>query len=79
MKDGFVRTADQPQNATDEQATPNEYSSDVLLEGMENIATDAGHIIVSMGKGAYRTGRSAIQKSRQKRKAESEQQDLCFL
>ena len=74
MKDGFVRTADQPQNATDEQATPNEYSSDMLQEGMEDIATDAGHLVVSMGKGAYCTGRSAIQKSRQKRKAESEQQ-----
>ena len=74
MKDGFVRTADQPQNATDEQATPNEYSGDILLEGMEDIATDAGHIVVSMGKGAYHTGRSAIQKSRKKRKAEAEQQ-----
>ena len=74
MKDEFVRTADQPQNATDEQATPNEYSSDILLEGMEDIATDAGHIVVSMGKGAYRTGRSAIQKYRKKRKIESEQQ-----
>ena len=74
MKEEFVRTADHPQNATDEQATPNEYSSDILQEGMEDIATDAGHIVVSMGKGAYRTGRSAIQKSRQKRRAESEQQ-----
>ena len=74
MKDEFVRTANQPQNATDEQATPNEYSSDKLQEGMEDIATDAGHIVVSMGKGAYRTGRSAIQKSRKKRKADAEQQ-----
>ena len=74
MKDGFVRTADQPQNATHEQATPNEYSSDMLQEGMEDIATDAGHIVVSMGKSAYRTGRSAIQKSRQKRRVEAEQQ-----
>lgn len=72
MKDEFVRTADR--TTADEQATPNEYSSDILLEGMEDIATDAGHIVVSMGKGAYRTGRSAIQKSRQKRRAESEQQ-----
>ena len=74
MKDEFVRTAGQPKNSTDEQSTPNEYSSDMLQEGMEDIATDAGHIVVSMGKGAYRTGRSAIQKSRQKRRAESEQQ-----
>ena len=40
MKEEFVRTADHPQNATDEQATPNEYSSDMLQEGMENIATE---------------------------------------
>lgn len=73
MKDELVRTAGQPTNSTDEQATPNEYSSDMLQEGMEDIATDAGHIVVSMGKGAYRTGRSAIQKSHQKRRAEAEQ------
>ena len=72
MKEEIVRTADR--TTADEQATPNEYSSDMLQEGTEDIATDAGHIVVSMGKGAYRTGRSAIQKSRQKRKAESEQQ-----
>ena len=72
MKEEFVRTADR--TTADEQATPNEYSSDMLQEGMEDIATDAGHIVVSMGKGAYRTGRSAIQKSRKKRKAEAEQQ-----
>ena len=74
MKDEFVRTAGQSQNATDEQATPNEYSSDMLQEGMEDIATEAGHIVVSMGKGAYRTGKSAIQKYRKKQKIEAEQQ-----
>ena len=74
LKDEFVRTAGQPKNSTDEQATPNEYSSDMLQEGMENIETEAGHIVVNTGKGVYRSGRSAIQKSRKKRKAEAEQQ-----
>ena len=46
----------------------------MLQEGMEDIATEAGHIVVNTGKGVYRTGRSAIQKSRQKRKAAAEQQ-----
>ena len=41
---------------------------------MEDIATEAGHLVVNMGKGVYQTGESAIQKSRQKRRAESEQQ-----
>lgn len=72
MKDEFVRTADR--TTADEQATPNEYSSDMLQEAMEDIATEAGHIVVNTGKGVYRTGRSAIQKSRQKRKAAAEQQ-----
>ena len=72
MKEEFVRTADR--TAADEQATPNEYSSDMLQEGMEDIATEAGHIVVSMGKGVYRTGKSAIQKYRKKQKIEAEQQ-----
>lgn len=74
MKEEIVRTADR--TTADEQATPIEYSSDMLQEGTEDIATEAGHIVVSMGKGAYRTGRSTIQKSRQKRKTEAERQQL---
>ena len=72
MKEEIVRTADR--TTADEQAPPNEYSSDMQLEGMEDIATEAGHIVVSMGKDAYRTGKSAIQKYRKKRKIEAEQQ-----
>ena len=72
MKEEFVRTADR--TTADEQATPNEYSSDMLQEGMEDITTEAGHIVVNMGKGAYRTGKSAIQKYRKKRKIAAEQQ-----
>lgn len=72
MKEEFVRTADR--TTADEQATPNEYSSDMLQKGMEDIATEAGHIVVSMGKGVYRTGKSAIQKYRKKQKIEAEQQ-----
>ena len=41
---------------------------------MENIATEAGHIVVNTGKGVCRTGKSAVQKHRQKRKIAAEQQ-----
>lgn len=79
MKKALVRTADQAQNLTDDgQVTPSEYASDKLQYGMEDIASEAGHIVVDTGKGAYRTGKSAIQKFREKRRAEAEQrrQDL---
>lgn len=72
LKEEIVRTADR--TTADEQVTPNEYSSDMLQEGMEDIATEAGHIVVSLGKGVYRTGKSAIQKYRKKQKIEAEQQ-----
>ena len=74
MKKALVRTADQAQNLTDDgQVTPSEYAGDKLQYGMEDIATEAGHIVVDTGKGAYRTGKSAIQKFREKRRAEAEQ------
>ena len=74
MKKALVRTADQAQNLTDDgQVTPSEYAGDKLQYGMEDIASEAGHIVVDMGKGAYRTGKSAIQKFREKRRAEAEQ------
>ena len=74
MKKALVRTADQAQNLTDDgQVTPSEYAGDKLQYGMEDIATEAGHIVVDTGRGAYRTGKSAIQKFREKRKAEAEQ------
>ena len=66
MKKALVRTADQAQNLTDNgQVTPSEYAGDKLQYGMEDIATAAGHIVVSTGKGAYRTGKSALQKEQQ--------------
>ena len=74
MKKALVRTADQAQNLTDDgQVTPSEYAGDKLQYGMEDIASEAGHIVVDTGKGAYRTGKSAIQKFREKRRAEAEQ------
>ena len=74
MKKALVRTADQAQNLTDDgQVTPSEYAGDKLQYGMEDIAAEAGHIVVDTGKGAYRTGKSAIQKFREKRRAEAEQ------
>ena len=74
MKKALVRTADQAQNLTDDgQVTPSEYAGDKLQYGMEDIASEAGHIVVDTGKGAYRTGKSAIQKFRKKRRAEAEQ------
>lgn len=74
MKKALVRTADQAQNLTDDgQVTPSEYAGDKLQYGMEDIATEAGHIVLDTGKGAYRTGKSAIQKFREKRRAEAEQ------
>ena len=74
MKKALVRTADQAQNLTDDgQVTPSEYAGDKLQYGMEDIATEAGHIVVDTGKGTYRTGKSAIQKFREKRRAEAEQ------
>ena len=66
MKKALVRTADQAQNLTDDgQVTPSEYAGDKLQYGMEDIATAADHIVVSTGKGAYRTGKSALQKEQQ--------------
>lgn len=77
MKKALVRTADGAQNLTDDgQVTASEYASDKLQYGMEDIATEAGHIVVDTGKGAYRTGKSAIQKFREKRKAEAEKKRL---
>ena len=74
MKKALVRTADQAQNLTDDgQVTPSEYAGDKLQYGMEDIASEAGHIVVDTGKGAYRTGKSAIQQFREKRRAEAEQ------
>ena len=74
MKKALVRTADQAQNLTDDgQVTPSEYAGDKLQYGMEDIASEAGHIVVDTGNGAYRTGKSAIQKFREKRRAEAEQ------
>lgn len=74
MKKALVRTADQAQNLTDDgQVTPSEYAGDKLQYGMEDIASEAGHIVVDTGKGTYRTGKSAIQKFREKRRAEAEQ------
>ena len=74
MKKALVRTADGAQNLTDDgQVTASEYASDKLQYGMEDIASEAGHIVVDTGKGAYRTGKSAIQKFREKRRAEAEQ------
>lgn len=74
MKKALVRTADQAQNLTDDgQVTPSEYAGDKLQYGMEDIASEAGHIVVDTGKGAYRTGKPAIQKFREKRRAEAEQ------
>ena len=74
MKKALVRTADQAQNLTDDgQVTPSEYAGDKLQYGMEDIASEAGHIVVDTGKGAYRTGKSAIQKFREKRRVEAEQ------
>ena len=78
MKKALVRTADQAQNLTDDgQVTPSEYAGDKLQYGMEDIASEAGHIVVDTGKGAYRTGKSAIQKFREKRRAEAEQRRQC--
>ena len=74
MKKALVRTADQAQNLTDDgQVTPSEYAGDKLQYGMEDIVSEAGHIVVDTGKGVYRTGKSAIQKFREKRRAEAEQ------
>ena len=74
MKKALVRTADGAQNLADDgQVTPSEYAGDKLQYGMEDIATEAGHVVVDTGKGAYRTGKSAVQKFREKRKAEAEQ------
>ena len=74
MKKALVRTADQAQNLTDDgQVTPSEYAGDKLQYGMKDIASEAGHIVVDTGKGTYRTGKSAIQKFREKRRAEAEQ------
>ena len=74
MKKALVRTADHAQNLTDDgQVTPSEYAGDKLQYGMEDIATEAGHVVVDTGKGVYRTGKSAVQKFREKRKAEAEQ------
>ena len=74
MKKALVRTADHAQNLADDgQVTPSEYAGDKLQYGMEDIATEAGHVVVDTGKGAYRTGKSAVQKFREKRKAEAEQ------
>lgn len=74
MKKALVRTADQAQNLTDDgQVTPSEYAGDKLQYSMEDITSEAGHIVVDTGKGAYRTGKSAIQKFREKRRAEAEQ------
>ena len=79
MKKALVRTADQAQNLTDDgQVTPSEYAGDKLQYGMEDIASEAGHIVVDTGKGAYRTGKSAIQKFREKRRAEAEQRRQEF-
>ncbi len=73
MKKALVRTADGAQNLTDDgQVTASEYASDKLQYGMEDIATEAGHIVVDTSKGAYRTGKSAIQKFREKRRVEAE-------
>ena len=73
MKKALVRTADQAQNLTDDgQVTPSEYAGDKAQYAMEDIATEAGHIVVDTGKGTYRTGKSAVQKFRQKRKEEAE-------
>ena len=74
IKKALVRTADQAQNLTDDgQVTPSEYAGDKLQYGMEDIASEAGHIVVDTGKGAYRTGKSAIQNFREKRRSEAEQ------
>ena len=74
MKKALVRTADQAQNLTDDgQVTPSEYAGDKLQYGMEDIASEAGHIVVDTGKGTYRTGKSAIQKFREKHRVEAEQ------
>ena len=73
MKKALVRTADQAQNLTDDgHVTPSEYAGDKLQYGMEDIATEAGHIVVDTGRGAYRTGKSAVQKFREKRREEAE-------
>ena len=73
MKKALVRTADQAQNLTDDgQVTPSEYAGDKLQYGMEDIATETGHVVVDTGKGAYRTGKSAVQKFREKRREEAE-------
>lgn len=76
MKKALVRTADQAQNLTDDgQVTPSEYAGDKAQYAMEDIATEAGHIVVDTGKGTYRTGKSAVQKFRQKRKEEQERKE----
>lgn len=73
MKKAIVRTTDQVQNLTDDwQVTPSEYASDKLQYGMEDIRTEARHVVVDMGKGAYHTGKSAVQRFREKRKAAPE-------
>lgn len=66
MKKALIRTEDHAQNVTDdEQATPSEYADDKLQDGMDDIATEVGQIIVDTGKGAYRTGKSVIYKEHQ--------------
>ena len=66
IKSALVRTTDQAQNLADtEQVTPSEYASDKLQYGVEDIVTEAGHIVVDAGKGAYRNSKSAFQKKQQ--------------
>ena len=73
MKKALVRTADQAQNLADDgQVTSSEYAGDKLQYGMEDITTEAGHVVIDTGKGAYRTGKSAVQKFREKRREEAE-------
>jgi hypothetical protein len=66
MRHAFVRTADQAQNiADDRQASASEYACDKLQGGLEDIATESGHIVVGMGKSVYRAAKSVFQKKQQ--------------
>lgn len=74
MKNGLTRRAERGQSlAEGGQDSPTEYAGEQVQQGMENVASDGGHLVVDMGRGAYRTGRSAAEQLWQKRRARAAQ------
>lgn len=69
MKNTFLRSKEKASRTTDTRTeAPNEYASDQLQAGVDEVGHDAGQIAVSTSDFAFRKGREAVQRRRAKTK-----------